>query len=510
MKQLSTLILALIMVLALAACVEHSGSYVTGENTYPTANTAEKTDGTVCTTENTAIGDSTVEASFPDATPNTTAPTTNPVTNTTSATRPSHTHSYAATVIAPSCADEGYTTHKCSCGNSYISNKTSPTGHSFGQWETTKAATETATGTAQRICDKCNTTETKTLGKLSVNHSHDYTQTITQAATCAQEGIKTYICSCGDSFTDRIPKESHNYKTTAIREPDCLNAGYSTYTCITCGYSFNTVGRPADPTAHIYSETEKSASCTEYGYKITTCSECGETYYSGTISPLEHDYGTIVCETEHTCSRCGEKEYIGHLFGLYCNYCGIPMCDFYGHSYEGDIQCQKWWCRAYDPEAIAVVERFLSENITSDMTEYEKVRAIYEYIAQNVCYDMENYRNDTVPPESYTPRGALLCGTAVCNGYAETFDLLCLFAGIESKYVIGKGMGALHAWNQVKIDGNWYNIDLTWDDTDDERILEYKYFLLSDDLFYRSHKATSEKYDCKTSYKGTHPSNYLY
>lgn len=56
----------------------------------------------------------------------------------------------------------------------------------------------------------------------------------------------------------------------------------------------------------------------------------------------------------------------------------------------------------------------------------------------------------------------------VCEGYAKTFQLLATYAGLESIYAVGmSGTGfnrGGHAWNLVKIDGSWYNVDLTWDD----------------------------------------------
>ena len=53
---------------------------------------------------------------------------------------------------------------------------------------------------------------------------------------------------------------------------------------------------------------------------------------------------------------------------------------------------------------------------------------------------------------------------AVCEGYAKAFHLLANYAGIDSIYAVGYGDGGGHAWNLVCLDGEWYNIDVTWDD----------------------------------------------
>ena len=266
-------------------------------------------------------------------------------------------------MIAPTCTKEGYTSYKCSCGDNYISDKTSSTEHSFGQWETTKAATATATGSAQRACGKCNAKETKTLGKNSSNHTHDYTLNVTQAATCAQEGIQTYTCSCGDSFTDRLPKESHDLKLTAGREPDCKNAGYDIATCIVCGYSVNIPGSPADPAAHIYAKTEQPATRTKNGSKNYNCTVCG-TSYSETIQALGHNYKIVSCEANRVCNRCGgagdyfAHDWRGHIEDgkpnpdkpNYCAICNIVWCNYYGHVWGSDGKCIWRFCDAHNPE----------------------------------------------------------------------------------------------------------------------------------------------------------------
>jgi len=60
-------------------------------------------------------------------------------------------------------------------------------------------------------------------------------------------------------------------------------------------------------------------------------------------------------------------------------------------------------------------------------------------------------------------------------------------AGLESKIISGKANEVAHAWNLVKIDDKWYNIDLTWDDpitNTGEQVLRYNYFLKNQDGFW--------------------------
>lgn len=61
--------------------------------------------------------------------------------------------------------------------------------------------------------------------------------------------------------------------------------------------------------------------------------------------------------------------------------------------------------------------------------------------------------------------GVLVDGAGQCEGYAAAMAFLCSEAGIPNYMVTGcDSSGATHAWNKVVLDGEWYNIDCTWDD----------------------------------------------
>lgn len=77
-----------------------------------------------------------------------------------------HTHSYTETAAAPTCTSDGYTLHKCSCGDSYKDHVTAALGHSFGDWVTAKEVTVSEAGQQRRTCSRCGVTETKPVAKL--------------------------------------------------------------------------------------------------------------------------------------------------------------------------------------------------------------------------------------------------------------------------------------------------------------------------------------------------------
>ena len=80
----------------------------------------------------------------------------------------------------------------------------------------------------------------------------------------------------------------------------------------------------------------------------------------------------------------------------------------------------------------------------------------------------------------------------VCNGKLSNIGVLADGPAQEAEtgevVEIGIGNGGGHAWNKVKVDGSWYNIDLTWDDPVSSRpILSYDYFLVSDAVMKKDH-----------------------
>ncbi len=95
----------------------------------------------------------------------------------------------------------------------------------------------------------------------------------------------------------------------------------------------------------------------------------------------------------------------------------------------------------------------------------------------------------------YSAYGCLVEGEAVCEGYSKAFLLLCQKAGIDCISVFGSTTESdkattSHIWNKVRIDGEWYNVDVTWDDPVTElgdNYLRHDYFMVPDELIRRDH-----------------------
>ncbi len=148
-------------------------------------------------------------------------------------------------------------------------------------------------------------------------------------------------------------------------------------------------------------------------------------------------------------------------------------------------------------EAEAVVKKVAAA--VEGKSDYDKVKYFHDYVCAHTVYDNENVDNGIVTDEASSAYGALVKGVAVCSGYAKAFALLCDAADIDVYYVTGPTEDAYHAWNTVKVDGVWYQIDLTWDDREDGLI--YDYFLVTDEYMAQSRDWDKNKIPACTSDK---------
>ncbi len=166
---------------------------------------------------------------------------------------------------------------------------------------------------------------------------------------------------------------------------------------------------------------------------------------------------------------------------------------------------------------IAKIEE-LTADIPKEMDEANKFFVIYSRITGMVTYDNscieqeDKARNkfkknilrnnafneyeeemNKIRKNSAGLYGGLVDGKAICAGYALILHETLKYVGIKSQYVVGYGKKDGHAWNQVQIDGKWYNADPTWDASSSQYYRTYKYMLLNDADFDISHGEFSEK-----------------
>ncbi len=115
---------------------------------------------------------------------------------------------------------------------------------------------------------------------------------------------------------------------------------------------------------------------------------------------------------------------------------------------------------------------------------YEKLKYIHDRLIGGTVYT-----NTDADYESEAD-GPVVYGKALCEGYSKAFMYFAQSLGYPCVCAVGSAKGTEHMWNKVKLDGVWYNVDLTWDDpvrSDGTQITEYGYFLISDADLLQTH-----------------------
>lgn len=111
---------------------------------------------------------------------------------------------------------------------------------------------------------------------------------------------------------------------------------------------------------------------------------------------------------------------------------------------------------------------------------YEREKYVHDYILENARYDSSDVKS------AQSAYSALVTGKTVCAGYAKAFQYIMTRLNIPTYYCTGYSSGD-HAWNIVRLDDGFYNVDLTWDAKD---TVSYAYFNRTDEEFSETHTRT--------------------
>lgn len=163
----------------------------------------------------------------------------------------------------------------------------------------------------------------------------------------------------------------------------------------------------------------------------------------------------------------------------YCSYRDYR----YSHGRKEYTYSKKYVKVSYDINATeeTLVDSYIAQTVASlrGETDYETVCKVHDYICNLITYDIDTLEGRA---DNYDAYDAIFLGKAVCSGYAQVFQKYMEAMNIESYIVSSKEFN--HAWNIVKIAGEWYHLDCTWDDPDNK--LSRTYFLLGSEGLKRT------------------------
>ena len=223
----------------------------------------------------------------------------------------------------------------------------------------------------------------------------------------------------------------------------------------------------------------------QHGYYVTTGGYFpGEDTVSDLIARLTDDYYLLWMGLYNT-------QYSGQNQDKW----GVRWYDFQFDYWEGaDEATLSQWRDGTE----AALLQLSSTLFAQDMPDYEKALIAHDYLVDSCRYDVEDLTETDW--ENHMAYGALAEGSCVCQGYAEAFKLLMEAAGVECITVTGTAGGDDHMWNCVQLGGQWYMMDLTWDDpvTEDGSDMKlYDYFNVTSAQLSQDHQWEAGDYpDC--------------
>ena len=159
-----------------------------------------------------------------------------------------------------------------------------------------------------------------------------------------------------------------------------------------------------------------------------------------------------------------------------------------------NVEAQKDYYPGYPlvSRGIFYASRMISAQLNKDFAapDYGRIKSVYEYLIDTVEYNAG-------APDNQCVQSALLNHQSVCAGYAKAFQYICHRMGYFCTYVTGSIRGGGdHAWNIVRIDGNYYHVDVTWgdpvfaeawEDGTGITVMNYNYLCCTDDEILVTH-----------------------
>jgi len=166
--------------------------------------------------------------------------------------------------------------------------------------------------------------EVPTLPEMPHEHAYDE-GVVTTAPTCTEDGVKTFTCECGDSYTVAVPATGHS-ESIQVQEPTCTSEGIEIRVCLLCGRQENVILPMLPHTPEVIPAVE--ATCTETGLTAgEKCSVCGTVTVEPQTAPAKgHTYDN---DQDTECNDCG------HIRDITCT-----------HSWDGGTVILEPTCTA--------------------------------------------------------------------------------------------------------------------------------------------------------------------
>ena len=311
-------------------------------------------------------------------------------------------------------------------------------------------------------------------------HVHEYKSTNT-VATCINGGYTEYLCECGDTYTgDETEALGHDWgKWETSVKATWFESGKEARSCTRCGEaeSRKTGKKVIANTGTI--RVPKKINILDYLIEPKE-EDFGKYYdnavklYNAFMTQTQEEVGLIFSEETYALDYEAWNEFKDTFEEKCFQNCGVSIVkDYYvtGALPEGPgLMRVDLYIHKTQDLYTAAVDAIHKMGLYDGMSQYDAVYTINQWMIDNIVYELEH-------PKALD---ALTTGKAQCAGYADLFEFLCFYVGIDAKYVtgcVGHDDGpcryGCHAWNSVKLAGTWYYLDICWNDSSNPN----RYFL---------------------------------
>lgn len=320
--------------------------------------------------------------------------------------------------------------------------------------QTNELSVETADQTMETVetetsSDEQNKADDNLLEKPVLPESNNNSKTGYQPV----EAIETEIDSEDEADVAALSDEEAESQINELRKVDGVNE----WTKYSSDYYYDKLSTKEKL---LYDRLE--ASCLRYLTSTDNCTDNNGVQYMSKIDISDLDFDKT--QVDNVMSIFNEVEgqyyFICKKYGTVTRRAtekitAVNLCAFDKFG-DGNVRAQ------YTAKVKSQIQSWLNE-VNKYSSQYEKQKAAHDLIVDKVTFNKENEDDDynqSIVTALLNTDG--FSNKTVCDGYAKTFQLLCNAAGVNSIITISDG----HAWNYACINGEWYNVDCTWDDSE--------------------------------------------
>ena len=350
-------------------------------------------------------------------------------------------------------------------------------GMEFSHWENSLGY---IVGASSTLSIPVNADDTYTaVYKETGGHSHKVATFVGYEATCTDDGYTdgTYCSDCGEVLSARTVIAAKGHSMLSGR---CLHCGfqrvdYTNDSLYASTHGYESLGKMAKGTAMqgFYRELDQQISA----FHKNTAMNLDDLLVT-CIDVRPYNLTRQEAQIVFTFYRHDHPLYYWLDDGLTYASLGDTLYYIYPMTYpEYMLGSRRAEANATIYEGIEKYANYV-HGISDD---YTKVLAAHDLIAEAVDYAYDQFGQAETASWAHSILGYFEDKDVVCEGYAKTLQILLNFSGVENIYVVGSSDGYAHAWNLIRLDdGEWYWVDLTWDDNAE---VIYNYFCVNDVQF---------------------------